>query len=245
MGDLNKVIDFRARANDRVGGRTPVDSRVCADFDVVLNNDPPQLRDLEVSVIAAEGETKSILTDTNTGVNDHPVTDDETGKGNTWAYTAVIAEKHARPDHSVGADVAPSANFRGSADDRAGFQTASGTKGCGLVDHGGLSYQRFPFRCRIKGRGDTGEAVVWVFGHKQCHSWRCLGRMVRMDKAGARLASGKTVSVTQVIEKTDVLWTVNTASGSPSPPILAAATSASTFKSNGPATLKKRGSAIA
>src|ERR1700691_678672 len=49
VGDLHKVVDLGAFADDGITGRAAVDGRVSAYFHVILDNDPAALRNLHVA----------------------------------------------------------------------------------------------------------------------------------------------------------------------------------------------------
>ena len=72
MPDLHKIINFRALADNGVPERPAVNSRIGADFHVVLNDDPANLRDLGV-VLPAHGKSEPVLANGYAGMDHHAV----------------------------------------------------------------------------------------------------------------------------------------------------------------------------
>ena len=98
--DLHKIINFRALADQWCPARRPaVNSRIGADFHVVLNDDPADLRDFEVAGLA-HGKAEPVLADGHAGVDRDAVADQGMGDGGI------------RPDIAVAADMDPIADRR-------------------------------------------------------------------------------------------------------------------------------------
>ena len=60
--DLHEIINFRAFPDDRILKGPAIDAAVGADFHVVLDDHPADLRHLEVA-LAAHGEAEAVLAD--------------------------------------------------------------------------------------------------------------------------------------------------------------------------------------
>ena len=65
--DLHQIINLAAIAYDRVGTRSPVDTRIGANFHIVADNDPAELRDIKMA-FRRHVESKSPLADPHAGV---------------------------------------------------------------------------------------------------------------------------------------------------------------------------------
>src|SRR5215831_5420766 len=71
---LHQVVDLGSLANYRVANCAAVNRCACADLDVILNDHPADLRNLEVS-LTAHHVTEAILANLATGMDDDPVAD--------------------------------------------------------------------------------------------------------------------------------------------------------------------------
>src|SRR5881397_2379641 len=133
---IYEVVDLRAAADDRRTERAAVDARVGADFNVVLQNDVADLRDLEVLALV-EDVSEAVRADDRTGMNADPRADLRAG-----------AERHAREQADVLAHLAI------GPDVIAGFEQAARADLRALVDHA----QRTDVRRRVHlgGRRDDG-----------------------------------------------------------------------------------------
>src|SRR4029077_403497 len=60
--DLNQIINHRAGADDRIRAGTPVDRGIGADFHVILDDDPAELRHFH-DPFGIGGKAESVLSD--------------------------------------------------------------------------------------------------------------------------------------------------------------------------------------
>src|SRR6185369_17653936 len=60
--NLDQIINLGALAYHRIGQRSPVDAAIGTDFDSILNDNPPNLRDFEMSARAPD-VAKTVLAD--------------------------------------------------------------------------------------------------------------------------------------------------------------------------------------
>src|SRR4029453_11012013 len=97
VAHLNQVVDLCALADDRVTNCTTIDGRAGPDLDVVLNDNAPDLRHLEMA-IAAHHESKAVLTDLAAGMNDDPIADQGIGHGR------IRADRTVAPNPDAGAN---------------------------------------------------------------------------------------------------------------------------------------------
>ena len=74
MSDVNKVVDLRIFPNGCIAKRTAIDTAVSADGNIVLNNNPAQLRNIHDARIASRG-TKAGFANHDPGLKPHPVAD--------------------------------------------------------------------------------------------------------------------------------------------------------------------------
>ena len=103
VGDLDQVIDLGALADHRVAARAAVDGGVGADLDVVLDDDAPDLRHLQVP-LRPHGEAEAVLADAHARMEDDPVADEGVGNGHVGGDRAVPSDLHLRADDRMGAD---------------------------------------------------------------------------------------------------------------------------------------------
>jgi hypothetical protein len=73
--DLHLVVDLGALAHHRVTIGAPIDGRIGADLNVVLDDYPADLGDFHVAA-RTHGKTKTILADANAWMNDDAVADE-------------------------------------------------------------------------------------------------------------------------------------------------------------------------
>src|SRR5690242_4490115 len=110
VADLYKIINFRAFADYRILKRAAVDGCIGADFHVVLDDHPADLRHLEVS--GAKSKAKAVLADTNAGVDDNPVSDQGMSNGRKGADVAVAANGDAGSDDGARGDARAATDLR-------------------------------------------------------------------------------------------------------------------------------------
>ena len=93
--DLHEIINFRAFADHRILKSAAVDGCIGADLDVVLDDDPADLRHLEVAA-GAHGEAEAVLADPHAGMDDDPVADERVGDGRERPDVAIAADRDPR-----------------------------------------------------------------------------------------------------------------------------------------------------
>src|SRR5579884_3780277 len=74
MADLNEIVDLRPGADDRKSQCCPIDGDVGAQFDIIFNDHPADLRNLLIFP-PVRGEPESIAADDRPAVDDHPLAD--------------------------------------------------------------------------------------------------------------------------------------------------------------------------
>src|SRR5690606_18406852 len=103
--------DFRAFAYDGVPNRTSIDRRSGANFNVVLDDDAADLRDLRMPS-RTHDITEAVLTDPAAGMKDHPVADQGMRERAMRPDAAIAPDPDASPDHGAGAHQRAGANLR-------------------------------------------------------------------------------------------------------------------------------------
>ena len=103
MGDLHEVIDLGALADHRIAAGAPVDRGVRADLHIVLDDDAPDLRHLEVA-LRPHGEAEPVLADPDARMKDDPVAEIGVGDGHIGGDGAVPADPDVGTDDRMGAD---------------------------------------------------------------------------------------------------------------------------------------------
>ena len=101
--DLDEIVDLGALADDGVAGRAAVDRRIGADFDVVLNDDAPGLRDFLMSLRTRQ-IAEAVLADASAGMDDHAVADQSVQDRGAGADRAIAADADIGTDDRAGPD---------------------------------------------------------------------------------------------------------------------------------------------
>src|SRR6266404_454068 len=109
--DLHKIVDFYALLDPGPAEPGPIDRCVCADFDVVVDLNNPDLRNLLISAFD-RFEPETIGSDDRAAVNDHPRPNfGSFTKGYIWINHARLADDGFLTDVTSGADHAVVANM--------------------------------------------------------------------------------------------------------------------------------------
>ena len=117
VGDLHEVIDLGALADHRVAAGAAIDRGVGADLDIVLDDDPADLRHLQVPA-GPHGEAETVLAEAGARMDDDAVAEERVGQGRAGADRAVAPDPHVgadagvRADHGAGADLGTGADRR-------------------------------------------------------------------------------------------------------------------------------------
>src|SRR5690606_11653450 len=93
VSDLDEIVDLGAFPDDRVGQRASVDRGIRADLDIVLDDDPADLRDL-LRPGTPRGKAEAVLSDPHTRMNDDAVADQR------------VLNRSAGADETVASDLA-------------------------------------------------------------------------------------------------------------------------------------------
>ena len=103
MSDLTEIIDLGSFADDGVAQSAAVDLGARSDLDVVVNDDTPDLRDLDM-LLAVGDVAEAVLADMTAGVNHHPVSDMGVGNAAAGADGAIGPDLDPFADHGVRRD---------------------------------------------------------------------------------------------------------------------------------------------
>src|SRR5262249_18555861 len=105
VADLNEIVDFRPRVNARLSNRGPIDCRVRANLDIVLDDDVGMLWNLEVRTVRLLREPEPVASHASAVEHRPPVAnDDALPNRHSSVQDAVIANSDARTDHDVRVD---------------------------------------------------------------------------------------------------------------------------------------------
>ena len=100
---LHEVVDLSAFADNGITGRTAVDGGVGAYFYVVLDDDPPALRNLQVAGGRWE-IAEAVLTNTRAGMDDDAIADQRVRDRCAGADDAIAADRNGLADGGTGRD---------------------------------------------------------------------------------------------------------------------------------------------
>src|ERR1035437_1997449 len=117
---LDHVVDLAALADHRVANGAAVDGGAGSDLDIVLDDDAPDLRNLEVA-LRPHYEAEAVLTDLAARMNDDAVADQRGGDRGPGADRAIAPGPHLSPDYGSGADDGAGADLGVRPDPRAGL----------------------------------------------------------------------------------------------------------------------------
>src|SRR6476661_4538086 len=117
---LDQVVDLGAFANHGVADCTTIDRGAGPYLDIVLNDNAPDLRYLDVTT-SPHHKSEAVLTNRAAGMNDDPITDQRIGNGRVCADGTVAPYSHLCADHGVCSDRAATSDFDMRANDRPGL----------------------------------------------------------------------------------------------------------------------------
>src|ERR1039457_3820905 len=120
VADLDQVVDLGALADHRVANGAAVDRGAGADLDIVLDDDAPELRHLEVAS-RAQHVAEAILADLAARMNDDPVADQRVADDRSGPDRAIAPDAHLGSDYRRRPHDAAAADFRARPDHRAGL----------------------------------------------------------------------------------------------------------------------------
>src|SRR6185437_2043716 len=147
VADLDQVVDFGALADDGVADSATIDGCAGADFNIVLDDDTPDLRDLQMSS-GTHQEAEAVLTDLaarmdGDAIADQRVADDASGADRTFA-----PDPHVGADHGGGPDDGAAADLGARPNHRARFDRGPALKPRGRVHMGASDLTRLDERGR-------------------------------------------------------------------------------------------------
>ena len=206
VANLDEIVDLRPLADHRVAVCAPVDRHARADFDVVLDDDPPDLRHLEMSA-RTEGEAEAVLTDMGAGVDDHPVADQRRDDRRRCSDSAVAADPHPGADHGIGTNDRAGADFRAAPDHRSRIDNHTGLQPCRRVDHRrGGDAALVEDGSRLDGarkqlRHHLGHGAIGLARHqRRTAGWRQI-RMARTDESSRSARRLEKLKISGIVEE--------------------------------------------
>src|SRR6187549_928095 len=133
--NLNEVVDLGPFADHGIADRAAVDGRVRADLDIVLDDDPADLRDFPIAGGAGQ-KAKAILSDAHAPMDHDAVADQRMHNGGRRSDRAVAPDPHlrayhgSRPDDGAGTDFRAWPNHRSGIDRDAALKPRRGMHEC-------------------------------------------------------------------------------------------------------------------
>ena len=106
VGNLDEIVDLGALADDGVGQGAAIDRGIGADLDVVLDDHPPDMRQ-PLGRAGSGHETKTLLADLGTAVDDHAIADQRALYGCRGSDIAVAADLRRCADDRIGGNDRP------------------------------------------------------------------------------------------------------------------------------------------
>src|SRR5215831_20030867 len=100
VANLDEIVDLGPFANHGVLDGSAIDGAVGADFHVVLDDDPTDLRDL-AGTIRARDKPESVLSDRTTRMHDHAIANQSMGYRSIGTDCTIAADANAGPDDSA------------------------------------------------------------------------------------------------------------------------------------------------
>ncbi len=186
VGDMDEIVDLGVLADRRIAKSAPIHAAVGADRHPVLQDHPPQLRQVD-DALGSAGRAESRLADHRAGVDRHPITDQGEADHRIGADAAVAAEGHARPDHHAGRQIGPATDPGPLPDDHARRQ-----------DHAllqlavGMDVLRAVVTARgVQASGGGGPRGLRMAGQQQRAAGRSLVRVLGPQEAGGAVQARK------------------------------------------------------
>lgn len=166
MADGHEVADFGARADDRVVESAAFDAATGADFDIVFDDDAPDVRDFMVGALVG-GETESIFSDRGIGLDDDAVADPAVFiDGDIGVEDTMVADLGVGSDKDVGVEgaVASDADIFAEGDEVGDMGAFADDGGAG--DGGVLAdIADGVTAMAVEADDDPSEGIIGIFGY--------------------------------------------------------------------------------
>ena len=102
MGDVNEIVDLRARFDARFTDRRAIDRGIGANLDVVFDDDLGVLRNLQMRAVGLSREPEPVAADDHAVVQDDAIADDDAfSDRDMGVQRAVVADRRAGTDDDV------------------------------------------------------------------------------------------------------------------------------------------------
>src|SRR6516225_8636668 len=116
---LDEVVDLGTLPDHRVANGTSIDGGSRADFNIVLNNHPSDLRNLDMAA-SPHDESEAVLPDLAPGVNDNSIANESVAQCRPGADRTVAADFYICADHRICSDDRTTAYLRARTNDCSG-----------------------------------------------------------------------------------------------------------------------------
>jgi hypothetical protein len=171
--DLHQIIDLRPFADPCFTQRSPIDTSIRADLDVILNNDRSDLRKLDVPCSIAN-IAKAVRPDHNPGVEYHTVAENAVALDSYIGMkNAIVAYRNIAADGNSGHGLRAAAYFRILTD---GYECPDEyviPKGGGWGDHRRGMDAWSSLLSRMQNRSGLRKGELWIFNNYHgCHFGR-------------------------------------------------------------------------
>src|SRR6266542_2007505 len=152
MGDVDEIVDLRARPDHGVVHAAAVDARIGADLDVVPDEAPPHVGNLAVGFAACAGDVaEAVAAEHRAGVHDHALAERRAGvQRDARVELRVVPDRDAVPQHAPGADADVAAQLHVAAETDVRADRDRLLPRGALADDGGRMDARFPDGLRIQ-----------------------------------------------------------------------------------------------
>src|SRR5690242_20467427 len=132
---LDQVVDLGAFPDHGVAKSTTIDRGAGSDLDLVLNDNTPDLRDLDVAA-SSHDEPKAVLADLAPRMNNDPIANQRIADCRAGADRTISSYSHVGPDNSIGPDDRPTADFNTGAENGSRLDRNAAFQPCTFVNMG-------------------------------------------------------------------------------------------------------------
>ena len=126
-------IDLGSLSNNRIANPAPIDRRSSSNLDIVFACNEAKLRHLEMPGCLHD-ETKSVLANVTTRMNDDAIANDRVRYRTSWADRTLLSNSNVWPNHAVGADQRSGADSSPRPYDRTGIDRRANCELSGAMD---------------------------------------------------------------------------------------------------------------
>src|SRR5437660_6658211 len=187
MSDLDQVVNLCAAADATLADGCAIDGRARADLDVVFNNDPAGLRNLEPMALFILRIAKAIAPNHRVVVNDYALANLRSlTYGDTRVNYRISSNHDVVIDCHIGVESHARANFGFAANYRAGANPNTVGNLSSRINYRGWVNERFKSRLGMKESQRAGISEIGVLCAQDRHFLFNLGVLGRIDRGSER-----------------------------------------------------------